>query len=97
MPGAFGRVVPTRLLHNMRERKIPEWIVKWVGSFISNQTTTLCLPGYNTDRLPTHIGIPQGSLLLPIFFRFYNTNLIDACNHLTLPVSGTGFVDNVNA
>jgi hypothetical protein len=45
MTGTFDRVVPTRLLHNMRERKILEWIVTWVGSFISNRTTTLCLPG----------------------------------------------------
>jgi hypothetical protein len=45
MTGAFDRVVPARLLHNMRERKILEWRVKWVGSFISNRTTTLCLPG----------------------------------------------------
>jgi hypothetical protein len=32
MSGAFDRVVPARLLHNMRERRIPEWIVKWVGA-----------------------------------------------------------------
>jgi hypothetical protein len=42
---AFDRVVPTRLLHHMRERKIPEWNVKWEGSFISDRTMTLCLPG----------------------------------------------------
>jgi hypothetical protein len=28
MTGAFDRVVHARLLHNMRERKISEWIVK---------------------------------------------------------------------
>jgi hypothetical protein len=28
MTGAFDRVVPARLLHNMRERKIPGWIMK---------------------------------------------------------------------
>jgi hypothetical protein len=28
MTSAFGRVVPAQLLHNMRERKIQEWIVK---------------------------------------------------------------------
>jgi hypothetical protein len=60
MTGAFDRVVPARLLHNMRERKIPEWIVKWVGSFISNKTTILCLPGYNTDAFPIYMGIPKG-------------------------------------
>jgi hypothetical protein len=97
MTGAYDRVVPARLLHNMRKRKIPEWIVKRVGSFISNRTTTLCLPGYNTDAFPTHTGIPQGSPLSPILFLFYNANVVDACNPLTLPASGTGFVDNVNA
>jgi hypothetical protein len=28
MTGAFDRVVPARLLHDMREREIPDWIVK---------------------------------------------------------------------
>jgi hypothetical protein len=97
MTGAFDRVVPARLLHYMRERKIPEWIVKWVGSFISNRTTTLCLPGYKTNAFPTHTGIPQGSPLSPILFRFYNANLVEICNPLALPASGTGFVDDLNA
>jgi hypothetical protein len=97
MTGALDRVVPARLLHIMRERKIPEWIVKWVGSFISNRTTTLCLPGYNTDAFSTHTGIPQGSPLSPILFLFYNANLVEICNPPTLPASGTGFVDDVNA
>jgi hypothetical protein len=96
MTGAFDRVVPARLLHNMRERKILEWIVKWVGSFISNRTTTLCLPCYTTDTFPTHTGIPQGSPLSPILFLFYNTNLVDACNLPTAPSSGISFVDDVN-
>jgi hypothetical protein len=41
MTGAFDRVMPAWLLHNIREKKIPEWIVKWVSSFISNMTTML--------------------------------------------------------
>jgi hypothetical protein len=97
MTGAFDRIVPARLLHNMRERKIPKWIVKLVGSFISNRTTTLCMPGYNTDTIPTHTGISQGSPLSPILFLFYNANLIEIYNPLTFPALGTGFVDNVNA
>jgi hypothetical protein len=58
---------------------------------------TLCVPGYNTDAFSMHTGIPQGSPLLPILFLFYNANLVEICNHPTLPASGTGFVDNVNA
>jgi hypothetical protein len=78
MTRAFGRVVLAWLLHNMREKKVPEWIVKWVGSFISNRTTTLCLPGYNTHAFPMHTGIPQGSPLSPILFLLYHTNLVEA-------------------
>jgi hypothetical protein len=96
MTGAFNRVLPTRLLHNMRKRRIPDWIVKWVGSFISNRTTTLCLPGYNTDAFLTHTIIPQRSPLLPMLLLFYSTNLVDAHNFPTLSSSGIGFVDDVN-
>jgi hypothetical protein len=78
MTGAFDMVVPVRLLHNMRERKIPEWIVKWVGSFISNRTTTSCLPAYNTNPFPTHSSIPDGSPLSPKFFLFHNATLVDS-------------------
>jgi hypothetical protein len=94
---AFNWIVPAWLLHNMWERKISDWIVKWVSSFISNATTTLCLPGYNTHAFPTRTGISQGSPLLPILFFFYNTNLVEICNLPTLPASGTSFVDNLNA
>jgi hypothetical protein len=68
-----------------------------VGSFISIITTTLCLPGYNTAAFLTHTGILQGLPLLPILFHFYNANLVKICNPPTLPASGTGFVDDVNA
>jgi hypothetical protein len=58
MTGAVNKVVPAWLLHIVREGNIPEWIVKWVGSFISNRTTTLCLLGHNNNAFPTHTGIP---------------------------------------
>ncbi len=68
-----------------------------MSSFISDRTTTLCLPGYNTDAFPTYTGIPQGSPLSPILFLVYNANLVEICNPPTLSASGTSFVDDVNA
>jgi hypothetical protein len=68
--GAFDRVVPACLLHNMRERKTLEWIVKWLGSFIRNSTASLCMRGYNTNAFSSHTSIPQGWKLLPILVLF---------------------------
>jgi hypothetical protein len=67
-----------------------------VGSFISNRTTTFCLPEYNTDIFPTHTGIPKGSLLSLILFFLYIANWVYICNPSTVPASGMGFVDDVN-
>jgi hypothetical protein len=43
------------------------------------------------------MGISQGSPLSLILFLFYNANQVYICNPLTLPASGIGFVDDVNA
>ncbi len=80
MMEAFDRGVPAWLLHNIREMTIHPWIVKWVGSFISNRTTMHCLLGYSTDIFLIHTGIPQGSLLSLIIFLLYNANLVNASN-----------------
>jgi hypothetical protein len=94
---AFNRVIPAWLLHSLKEKKIHERIVKWVSSFISNRTTILCLPGWNTKAFPICSGIRQGSSLPLILFLFYNTNLVNACNIPTAQASGIGFVYDVNA
>jgi hypothetical protein len=43
------------------------------------------------------MGISQGSTLSPILFLFYNANLVETSNPPTLPASGTGFADDMNA
>jgi hypothetical protein len=95
MTGAFDSVVPARLLHNLRKRNIPEWIVSFISSIISDRSTSLVLPGYSSTQFPTKNSIPQGSLS-PVLFLFYNADLVEICNPDGLPASAIGFVDDVN-
>jgi hypothetical protein len=60
--GALHRVVSRWLLRNMGERKILKCIVKWVGTFMINGTTSLCPLGFNTGAISMQTGIPWAHL-----------------------------------
>jgi hypothetical protein len=96
MSGAYDRVVPSRLLHNLRKRCLPQRIVDFISSFLSDRSTYLCLSSFSSALFSTFSGIPQDSLLSPILFFFYNADLVNLNNSLDSPITSIGFVDNVN-
>ena len=56
--GAFDQINHTRLLHTMRQKRFPEQIVQFVRSFLSNRQTKMVIPGYMSDYIQVHCGIP---------------------------------------
>jgi hypothetical protein len=60
------------------------------------RTTVLAFGGQELEPIDILVGIPQGSLISPIPFLFYNMELLEICNPLETPVHGMGFVDDVN-
>ena len=91
--GAFNNVHHTRLIHNMRKRKIPSEIAQWMLSFLSNRSTRMRFNGITTDSINTPTDIPQGSPLSPILYVLYNSDLLD------IPKKGKqlglGFIDDI--
>ena len=94
--GAFDSVSHQRLIHNLWKRKIPEWIAKWVGSFLRDHKTTLAVYRQVTETLEVRTGIPQGSPVSSILYLFYNADLLDICEKPGIRASGLDFVDDVN-
>ena len=90
--GAFNNVHHERLIHNMRVRRIPLKIARWVQSFLSNRTTSMKYNGITTDSFSTPAGVPQGSPLSPILFILYNSELLDIPQRDEL---GLGFIDDI--
>ena len=90
--GAFNNVHHERLLDNMRKRKVPEQIIKWIGSFLQARTTQLRFNDFTSDPISTPAGTPQGSLLSPLLYMYYNGDLLDIppAPHLSL-----GFIDDI--
>jgi hypothetical protein len=90
--GAFNNVHHERLLDNMRKRRVPEQIIKWIGSFLQARTTELRFNDFTSDSISTPAGTPQGSPLSPLLYMYYNSDLLDIplAPHLSL-----GFIDDI--
>jgi Reverse transcriptase (RNA-dependent DNA polymerase) len=85
-----------RLAHNLRKRRIPESLVRWVEDFLLDRHTEVKINDFTLSEAPVLVGIPQGSLILPILYLFYNADLLESYKSICLCMSAIGFVDDVN-
>lgn len=92
--GAFDKVSHPRLLHNLRDSKLPSWTVKYIQSFLQDRHTSLVLGDFKDSLRPTDTGIPQGSSLSPMLFLFFASGLLPLLTSGT--TSAMGFVDDTN-
>jgi hypothetical protein len=67
-----------------------------IRSFLSEQTTTLIVDNKETSLQELRAGVLQRSLLSPILFIFYNSNLLELLNQPDSHLSPLGFADDVN-
>ena len=93
---AFDNVSHERLLHDLRKRRIPIKIINWTKSFLSERFTSIRIADFisKAERIAT--GIPQGSPISPILYLFYNADLLDKCQDISISTDPIGFVDDIN-
>lgn len=78
LKGAFNRVNKTSLDTCLQAKGIPTIVRCWICSFMKNQYTSICFDNFQTEASPLeNTGLAQGSLLSPILFGFFNSDLID--------------------
>ncbi|KAF4826745.1 putative RNA-directed DNA polymerase from transposon X-element [Colletotrichum tropicale] len=89
--GAFDRVRRAHLLRILREYGVPDWMIMFVWSFLSDRSTTVRMQGAVSKKFWVNIGIPQGSPLSPILFLFFSIPLLNKL------IKDKGLVSNENA
>lgn len=91
--GAYNGVDRGVLLRRLRERRIPEVLIRWVDSFCSSRRASIIVNMYQSEEMAIeHAGLPQGSPLSPILFLFLNANLVDVT--ITRRKGAIAFVDD---
>ena len=93
--GAYNNVATEPEIRRLRQRQIPETVVRWVQDFCTDGRACILVNNLTSEvqALP-QAGLPQGSALTPILFLFFNADLVQSA-----PRNGCSmaFVDDYSA
>jgi len=93
---AFNNVMYSKLLHDMKKRKVSRLLLKFVKNFLKNQCIMITIDDYIIMKCSVNVNISQDSSLSSILYLFYNVNLLKAYDDIKLKTSFTDFMNNIN-
>ncbi len=93
---AFDNMMHSKLLHDMKKRKVSKLLLEFVKNFLKDQRITITIDDYMMMKCNMNVDISQNSSLLLILYLFYNANLLEACDDIKLRTSFTNFVNDIN-
>jgi hypothetical protein len=76
--GFFDCIPHAHLIDTMRKLHIPNPLVKWTHSFLSERRAAICLDGKRDELKPISTGVPQGSCVSPILAAYFTSPMSKA-------------------
>ena len=78
---AFDTIDHHILLHRLHSVfGLDDVVLSWVSSYLFSRTQTILISDFQSEPIPLNFGVPQGSVLGPVFFIMYTqplSNVID--------------------
>lgn len=78
-------------MERLKEAGIPQKLVLWIQSYLSNSMQFVECDGSRSTELPVLSGVPQGSVLGPLFFVIF---INDIGNHIDENIHVKLFADD---
>jgi hypothetical protein len=92
----FDTMSHVKLIHDMKKRKISNWIIDWINNFLFDRFTIFAMNRKMIESFSIQIEISQNSSFFSILFLFYNVDLLKMCNKLETNTKFFEYVDDVN-
>ena len=92
---AFDRVWHEGLIYKIKSIGISGPLLKLIESFLSNRYQRVLLNGQSSTWLPIIAGVPQGSILGPLFFLIYINDLSKNLSSITKLFADDTFIFSV--
>ena len=92
--GAFPNAVTSKLIHNLKKRRIPTAIVRFVEQLLHNRKTRLKFDDYVSEIISVTNRIGQGDPLSMLLYILYNADLLELPDDPTTE-DAVGYVDDI--
>ena len=92
--GAFPNAVTSRLIHNLRRRRIPTSITNFVKQLLSDRKTRLKFDDFTSGIINITNGIGQGDPLSMLLYILYNADMLDIPDN-PQEEDAIGYVDDI--
>ena len=77
LSAAFDMVDHALLLGKLELFGLDEKALRWVASYLSQRYQSVCVDGCMSPPLPVECGVPQGSILGPLFYVLFTSDIPD--------------------
>jgi hypothetical protein len=93
---AYDHVSKEKLIHNLRKRRISNWIIAWIDNFMQNRYTTLKINEQSTLMNLIKVDISQNFFISFILYLFYNANILKVFEQFKYKITIIDFVNDIN-
>ena len=70
MSKAFDKVWHKGVIFKLKRKGIDGLLLKWFIQYLENRFQRVVIDGQSSNELPVQTGVPQGSILGPLFFSY---------------------------